>query len=180
MDKSKHLGWIDLEMTGLDANRDLILEIAALVTDTELNLVATGPDLIIHQSSTALDRMIPVVREMHQASGLTAAVLASSITLAQAEQQVLAFFTKYAVPGTMPLCGNSIWQDKIFLINYMPNLINFFHYRTIDVSTIKELVCRWYGVAEFKKVKQHRALSDIKESVAELKFYKENYFIKKY
>lgn len=176
MDKSKHLAWIDLEMTGLDAKQDVILEIAVLVTDANLKVVAEGPDLIIHQPPAALDRMTPFVRELHTASGLLDLVAKSPISMAQAEQQVLNFLRPYGAPQTIPLCGNSIWQDKLFLINHMPTLNDFFHYRMIDVSTVKELVARWYGDPEFKKAKKHRALQDIYESVAELVFYRERYF----
>ena len=176
MDKSKHLVWIDLEMTGLDAQKDRILEIAVLVTDANLKVVAEGPDLIIRQTSAVLEQMLPVVHQMHLSSRLLDLVLNSSISLAQAEQQVLNFLAPYGAAGTMPLCGNSIWQDKLFLIHHMPALNHFLHYRIIDVSTIKELVTRWYGVPEFKKTKQHRALSDIHESIAELSFYRDKYF----
>lgn len=176
MDKSKHLVWVDLEMTGLDASRDHILEIAVLVTDANLQVVAEGPDIIIHQPSPILERMVPAVRHMHQSSGLLDLVCSSLISLEQAQKQVLDFLTPYGAPNTMPLCGNSIWQDKLFLIKYMPDLNNFLHYRIIDVSTIKELVTRWYGVPEFKKAKKHRALSDIHESIAELRFYRQKYF----
>lgn len=178
MVRSKYLGWIDLEMTGLDFRRDLILEIATLVTDAELNIVAIGPDLVLHQPAAALENMIEFVRNLHQNSGLIDEVLESQISLANAERQVLKFFSQYAAPGTMPLCGNSIWQDKLFLINHMPDLVNFFHYRIIDVSSIKELVMRWHSVPEFPKSRNHRALDDVKESVAELRYYKEKYFTK--
>lgn len=176
MNKSKHLVWVDLEMTGLDARQDHILEIAVLVTDDNLQIVAEGPDLIINQPSHLLDRMVPLVYDMHLSSGLLKLVSSSTVSLQQAEKQVLDFLAPYGAPQTMPLCGNSIWQDKLFLINHMPTLNSFFHYRIIDVSTIKELVTRWHEVAEFKKTKKHRALSDIYESIAELKFYRKTYF----
>ena len=177
MNKSKHLAWLDLEMTGLNSFQDTILEIAAIVTDSDLNIVAHGPNLIIKHSQAVIDNMDQFVFDMHQKSGLLDAVLASHLCLAQAETQVLEFFKQYGDAGTMPLCGNSIWQDKLFLINHMPNLVNFFHYRLIDVSTIKELVARWYGAPEFKKANGHRALQDIEESINELKFYRQNYFV---
>jgi len=177
MDRSKYLGWIDLEMTGLDASRDQILEIATLVTDADLKVIAHGPNLVLHQPGAVLENMIDLVRELHTRSGLLDLVHVSQISLAQAEAQVVDFFKEYAAPFTMPLCGSSIWQDKFFLINHMPSLVNFFHYRLIDVSSIKELVCRWYGAPEFVKKKNHRALDDILESVAELKFYRQNYFV---
>jgi oligoribonuclease len=178
MNRSQHLAWIDLEMTGLDSTKDVILEIASLVTDADLNIIAEGPDLIIRQSSATLNMMNDTVTQMHTSSGLIDLITESKTDLALAEQQTLDFFAQYEVAGTMPLCGNSIWQDKMFLVRYMPKLINFFHYRIIDVSTIKELVCRWHNDPEFKKAKGHRALADIKESVAELKFYKEKFFVK--
>lgn len=178
MSDYKYLAWIDLEMTGLDSNQDQILEIAAIVTDVQLNVVAYGPDLIIHVPKTALECMSQFVLDMHTSSGLVEKVLKSQVTLAHAQQQVLAFFAQYSEPGVMPLCGNSIWQDKLFLIKHMPKLVEFLHYRIIDVSTVKELVKNWYGVPEFKKTKAHRALSDIEESIKELKYYREHYFIK--
>lgn len=177
MSKSKLLAWIDLEMTGLDANEHTILEIASLVTDSDLNIVATGPELIIHQPQSELDKMDELVAGLHNQSGLTPKVLTSEISMASAEQQTIDFFAQFADSFTMPLCGNSIWQDKFFLHNHMPALNAFFHYRIVDVSSIKELVTRWYGAPEFKKAKVHRALSDIQESVAELRFYKEKYFV---
>lgn len=176
MSVTKNLVWIDLEMTGLDHQRDLILEIAVLITDFDLNVVATGPELVMHASPEKLDSMHELVRDMHIKSGLIDKVLASQITQAQAQEQILAFISQYGAPGTMPLCGNSIWQDKLFLITHMPKLISFLHYRIIDVSTIKELVTSWYGVPEFKKHKTHRALLDIQESIGELKYYREHYF----
>lgn len=177
--KSKYLGWIDLEMTGLNAQQDQILEIAVLVTDNQLNLIAQGPDLIIHQPAELLVQMSSEVQQIHQASGLVDLVAQSKLSVTQAEAQVLDFLGQFGKSGEMPLCGNSVWQDKFFLIQHMPQLINFFHYRVIDVSTVKELVLRWYGEAEFVKRKQHRALDDILESVAELRFYQERYFVPK-
>lgn len=176
MHKSKHLVWIDLEMTGLESNQDQILEIAVIITDEQLNIVAQGPDLIL--SVPVLANMSELVRKMHTQSGLLVKVAQSQITLMQAQAQVLEFIKPYGEPKTMPLCGNSIWQDKFFLIKYMPDLINYLHYRVIDVSTVKELVKSWYGVPEFKKTKAHRALSDIEESINELKYYRAHYFIK--
>jgi oligoribonuclease len=177
MSTAKHLVWIDLEMTGLDHQHDLILEIAVLITDFELNIVAMGPEIVIHAPSSKLDNMHELVRNMHIKSGLIDKVINSQVTQVQAQDQVLAFISQYGAPGTMPLCGNSIWQDKLFLITHMPKLIYFLHYRIIDVSTIKELVTGWYGVPEFKKHKTHRALLDIQESISELKYYRKHYFI---
>lgn len=174
------LAWIDLEMTGLDPDRHVIVEIAALITDDELNLVADGPDLVVHQPAEALDAMDKVVTKMHRASGLRDAVEASTLTLAEAGVAVLEFLRLH-IPdsGTVPLCGNSIATDRRFLARYMPDLDNFFHYRSIDVSTVKELCRRWYPV-EFEaapsKAGHHRALDDIRESVAELAYYRSAIF----
>jgi len=170
------LAWIDLEMTGLDAERDVILEIAALVTDDELELVADGPDLVVHQSTEALDGMDKVVTKMHRVSGLRTAVEASTLSLADAGAAVLEFL-KGHIPeaGTVPLCGNSIATDRRFLARYLPELEAFFHYRSIDVSTVKELCRRWYPdayQAAPTKAGHHRALDDIRESVAELQYYR--------
>lgn len=177
MNLQKHLAWIDLEMTGLDFDRDVILEIAVIITDQNLRLVAHGPELVIYQSPENLQGMANEVYQMHNDSGLLLDVSRSQITIRQAEAQVLNFLKQYSGPGQMPLCGNSIWQDKFFLRRFMPNLLNFLHYRIIDVSTVKELVTGWYGAPEFKKSKNHRALADIQESIAELQYYRENYFI---
>lgn len=177
MERSNYLGWIDLEMSGLDAQRDVILEIAALVTDQNLNIIAEGPSIVIAQPAPMLQNMTDFVRDLHTESGLIAAVEKSETSIVAAQELMLEFFMRYAAQGTMPLCGNSIWQDKFFLLNQMPKLANFFHYRIVDVSSIKELVARWYGGPEFAKSKNHRALQDIYESVAELKFYRANYFI---
>lgn len=176
MNKSKRLVWLDLEMTGLDVNRDVILEVAVIITDEQLNIVAQGPDLILSMTNLDLASMDPFVYDMHAKSGLLAKVAKSQITLDQAQEQVLDFIKQYGEPKTMPLCGNSIWQDKLFLIKYMPKLINYLHYRVIDVSTVKELVKGWYSALEFKKNKAHRALLDIEESINELKHYREKYF----
>ena len=178
MSKAKHLVWIDLEMTGLEINEDLILEIAVMITDEQLNIIAYGPDLILGASAHDFANMHQTVLEMHTKSGLIHQALKSQITLAQAQDQILAFILPYGEPGSMPLCGNSICQDKLFLIKYMPKLINYLHYRVIDVSTVKELIQNWYQVPEFKKNKTHRALADIEESICELKYYREHYFIK--
>lgn len=170
------LAWIDLEMTGLDPDRHVILEIAALVTDDDLNLVADGPDLVVHQPVEALDAMDKVVTKMHRTSGLRAAVEASTIALPDAGAAVLAFLRQHAPEsGTVPLCGNSIGTDRRFLARHLPELERYFHYRSIDVSTVKELCRRWYPDA-FQaapvKAGHHRALDDIRESVAELAYYR--------
>jgi oligoribonuclease len=174
------LAWIDLEMTGLDADRDVILEIAALVTDDDLNLVADGPDLVVHQPADALDAMDKVVTKMHRVSGLRDAVEASTISLDQAGKAVLEFLRQH-VPdaGTVPLCGNSIATDRRFLARHLPELEDYFHYRSIDVSTVKELCRRWYPeayAAAPSKAGHHRALDDIRESVAELAYYRSTIF----
>lgn len=180
MNKSENLLWIDLEMTGLNASRDVILEIAALVTDKDLNLLADGPELVINQPADNLAHMDQWVRDHHTKSGLLAAVQGSKVSTAQAEEQVLQFAMEYGQKGKMILCGNSIWQDRVFLQQYMPKLIAFLHYRMIDVTSVKELVQRWYPNSphkDFKKADSHRALTDIKESVAELGHYRKYFFV---
>jgi oligoribonuclease len=170
------LGWIDLEMTGLDPARDLILEIATLVTDDDLVIVAEGPDIVVHQPSEALDAMEPVVVKMHDDSGLRKAVEASTVSLEEAGAAVLAFLKEHLpVPRTAPLCGNSIATDRSFLVRHLPQVDAWFHYRSVDVSTVKELCRRWYPQAYEAapaKAGHHRALDDIRESVAELAYYR--------
>jgi oligoribonuclease len=174
------LAWIDLEMTGLDADRDVILEIAALVTDDDLNVVADGPDLVVHQPVEALDGMDKVVTKMHRVSGLTEAVGASTVTLADAGAAVLEFLRQHVPEArTVPLCGNSIATDRRFLARHLPELEDYFHYRSIDVSTVKELCRRWYPeafAAAPAKAGHHRALDDIRESVAELAYFRNSFF----
>jgi oligoribonuclease len=170
------LGWIDLEMTGLDAERDVILEVAVLITDDDLTIVAEGPDLVVHAPVEALDAMEPVVVKMHADSGLRIAVEASTISLEEAGAAVLAFLQKHLPePRTVPLCGNSIATDRRFLARYLPEVDNWFHYRSVDVSTVKELCRRWYPEA-YKaapaKAGGHRAMDDIRESVKELAYYR--------
>ena len=172
------LVWIDLEMSGLDPKTCQILEIATLITDADLNIVATGPELIVHQPDSVLDAMDAWCTEHHGASGLTTAVKASTVSLAEAEAQTLAFLKTHTTEGASPLCGNSIWQDRRFLIAGMPAIDSFLHYRLIDVSTIKELARRWYpGLRAPAKQESHRALDDIRESIAELRFYRERLFM---
>jgi oligoribonuclease len=174
------LVWIDLEMTGLDPARDVVLEIAALVTDSQLEPVAPGIDLVVRQPAAALDGMVDVVRDMHARSGLTDAVLASSVSLADAEAQVLAMVREHVPePRTVPLCGNSIATDRTFLVRHMPDLDGWLHYRMIDVSSVKELAKRWYPKAYYGapvKAGGHRALADVLESVAELRYYRTSIF----
>ena len=175
---ASHLLWMDLEMTGLHPDRDTILEIATLISNETLDVVAEGPVLVIQHPPAVLEAMDQWNREHHAQSGLTARVLASSTSLAAAEAQTLAFVKRYCPPRTSPLCGNSIWQDRRFLARYMPVLEGYLHYRTIDVSTVKELVRRWYpsGPKPPEKKHAHLALDDIRESIEELRFYREHYF----
>lgn len=168
-----------MEMTGLDPVRDQILEIAVLVTDAQLNILAEGPNLAVFQSEEVLAGMDEWNRTHHGASGLLDRVRASTDSLRSAEEKVLSFCAGYAKPKTSPLCGNSIWQDRRFLDRHMPALNGFFHYRIIDVSSVKELAYRWYPqLAPFKKAESHLALADIRESVGELKHYREHCFRK--
>jgi oligoribonuclease len=178
---SDRLVWIDCEMTGLDLGSDLLIEVAAVVTDSELNLLGEGVDVVIGATAEEMSRMPDVVREMHASSGLTDAVVASTVTLREAEEQVLAYVKEW-VPesGKAPLCGNSIATDRGFLSRDMPELDGWLHYRMVDVSSIKELARRWYPRAYFgspKKGGGHRALADIIESVQELKYYRAAIFV---
>ena len=168
-------------MTGLDLGKDKLIEVAALVTDPELNVLGEGVDLVIHADDAALDAMPPVVRDMHAKSGLTEEVRRSVITLAEAEEQVLAYVKEFVPnPRTAPLCGNSIATDRGFLARDMPALDTFLHYRMIDVSSIKELCRRWYPRVYFgqpPKGLAHRALADIRESIRELEYYRRTVFV---
>ena len=171
---------MDLEMTGLEPHRHVIVEIATVVTDDQLNITAEGPDLVIHATPQQLDQMGDYVTEMHAKSGLLDAVKASTITVADAEAQTLAFVkSQVADERSVPLCGNSIGTDRRFLQEYMPSLESFFHYRNVDVSTIKELARRWNPevLESFgDKATNHRALDDIRESIAELVHYRQTLF----
>jgi oligoribonuclease len=175
------LAWMDLEMTGLEPSRHVIVEIATILTDDNLNVIAEGPDLVLHATPAQLAEMGDFVTEMHTTSGLLPAISASTITMADAQAQTLEFLRSHiAEPRTIPLCGNSIGTDRRFLEEYMPELENFFHYRNVDVSTIKELAKRWHpGVlaAKPEKATAHRALDDIRESIAELVHYRDTLFI---
>jgi oligoribonuclease len=175
----QHLVWMDMEMSGLDPQRDTILEIATLITTNTLDLVAAGPVLVIAQPRAVLDAMDQWNREHHAASGLTARALTSTTTMAAAEKQTLKFVKTHCPERTSPLCGNSIWQDRRFLARYMPKLEAYLHYRNIDVSTVKELVRRWYpkGPKPPEKKHAHLALDDIRESIEELRFYRQRYFV---
>ena len=172
---------MDLEMTGLEPDTDVIVEIATLVTDDELNIVAEGPDLVIHQPADVLAIMKPIVVEMHTKSGLLDAIISSTITLEEAGAATLEFI-KLHVPEarTVPLCGNSIRTDRRFLAKYLPEIENYLHYRSVDVSSIKELAKRWFpksGIDRPNKGGMHRAMDDVRESVRELQYYREKYFV---
>ncbi len=173
------LAWLDLEMTGLDPARHVIVEIASLVTDDELTVVAEGPDLVVSATPAQLDQMIPYVRSMHTGSGLLAEIEASTLSLADAGAATLDFLRQHLEPATVPLAGNSIGVDRRFLALQLPEVEAFFHYRSVDVSTLKELARRWYPevlAGAPKKRQTHRALDDIKESVAELAYYRQALF----
>ena len=174
----KNLVWLDLEMTGLDPEKDLILEIATVVTDSQLQILAEGPCLAIRQSEEVLAGMDPWCVEQHGKSGLTRRCRDSAVTAPDAQVRTLAFLAQWCAPGKSPLCGNTIGQDRRFLVKYMPRLHDFFHYRSIDVSTIKELVQRWYPESKYaySKSKQHLSLEDVRESIAELVHYRKTVF----
>lgn len=172
-----NLVWIDMEMTGLDPDNDRIIEVAAVVTDPELNILAEGPVFVIHQSDALLDGMDAWNKGTHGRSGLIERVKASVVTEAEAELALIAFLKRYVPSGKSPMCGNSICQDRRFMARGMPKLEAFFHYRNLDVSTLKELCKRWKPelVAGFKKHQMHTALADILESIEELKYYREHF-----
>ncbi len=173
-----NLIWIDLEMTGLDTQTDRIIEIATVVTDSQLNVLAEGPVLAIHQSDATLAAMDDWNRKQHGGSGLAARVRASGLGEREAETRTLAFLSQYVPPGKSPMCGNSICQDRRFLARCMPDLEGYFHYRNLDVSTLKELARRWYPerIKGFNKSSTHLALQDIHDSIEELRFYRERLF----
>lgn len=174
----KNLIWLDLEMTGLDPEKDVILEIATVVTDGELRVLAEGPCIAVHQSDRVLDGMDPWCVEQHGKSGLTLRCRESKVDTAEAQVRTLEFLAQWCVSGKSPLCGNTIGQDRRFLVKYMPRLSDFFHYRSIDVSSIKELVSRWYPEAKYtySKSKAHLSLADVHESIAELVHYRKTVF----
>ncbi|MEX1199060.1 MAG: oligoribonuclease [Pseudohongiellaceae bacterium] len=178
LDPKQTLIWIDLEMTGLSPEQDRIIEIATLVTDSDLNILAEGPVLAVHQSEQQLGLMDDWNQKTHGESGLVERVRASTVTEAEAEQQTLAFLSQYSEPAASPICGNSVHQDRRFLVRYMPELEAFFHYRNLDVSTVKELARRWKPsvVDGVTKQSRHEALQDIRDSVDELRYYREHFF----
>jgi oligoribonuclease len=172
---------MDLEMTGLDPTVDVIVEIASLITDDDLNIVAEGPDLVIHQPDEVLAAMDPVVVVMHTESGLLEAIRTSRTTLAEAGAATLSFIKQHIPDAkSVPLCGNSIGTDRRFLVKYLPDIENYLHYRSVDVSSVKELAKRWYpstSISRPTKTGAHRALNDIRESVKELAFYRTSFFV---
>lgn len=178
MKNNFNLIWIDLEMTGLDPQKDRIIEMATIVTDPQLNIIAEGPVFAISQPKHFLDNMDSWNTRQHNQSGLVARVIESSITEQEAENQTINFIKKYVDKGKSPMCGNTICQDRRFLYNYMPQLVAYFHYRNLDVSTLKELATRWRPelLNGFSKESKHLALDDIKDSIAELDYYRK-YFI---
>ncbi|TFF41867.1 oligoribonuclease [Pseudomonas sp. RIT623] len=177
MHNPQNLIWIDLEMTGLDPDNDVIIEMATIVTDSELNTLAEGPVIAIHHSDEVLERMDEWNTRTHGASGLTQRVRESKVSMAEAEAQTIAFLEQWVPKGKSPICGNSICQDRRFLYRHMRELENYFHYRNLDVSTLKELAARWAPEVRdsFKKGGTHLALDDIRESIAELRHYREHF-----
>ena len=175
---NRHLIWIDLEMSGLDPKEQVILEIASLVTDGNLDIIAEGPNIAIHYPEEALLGMEDWSRTHHRESGLLERVKSSNVSCGQAEEETLKFLSAHCKNGESPLCGNSVWQDRRFLLWHMPRLQEFLHYRNIDVSSIKELVGRWYpSLPPYEKEKAHLAMKDIVESINELRYYREKIFI---
>jgi oligoribonuclease len=174
----ENLVWIDCEMTGLDPRKNTIIEIAAIITDSDLNILAEMPGVAVHHSERVLLRMNTWNRRQHSRSGLLKRVRASGVSMKKAEQEVLKFVRRYCYAGTPPLCGNSIGHDKRFLAWHMPALLKFFHYQSIDVSSIKQLVTRWYPKKCHapKKKDRHLALDDIRESIEELRHYRDEVF----
>lgn len=175
-----NLIWLDMEMSGLLPDSDRILELAAVVTDAELNVLAESPVLVVHQSDAVLDGMDAWNKGTHGRSGLIEKVKASTLTEAEASAQMIAFLQQYVPANKSPMCGNSICQDRRFMARYMPDLESFFHYRNLDVSVFKELARRWKPeiYSGFKKASRHEALADIYESIDELKYYREHFIVK--
>jgi oligoribonuclease len=173
----RHLIWIDMEMSGLNPDIERVLEMAIVITDSELNTVAEAPVLVIHQDDALLERMDDWNKSTHAKSGLIDRVKSSRLSEAQAEAQLLAFVSDYVPPRTSPMCGNSVHQDRRFLVRYMPKLEDYFLYRNLDVSTLKELARRWKPelATGFSKQGKHEALADVHESIDELKYYREHF-----
>ena len=176
-DRKTNLIWIDLEMTGLDPQHDEVMEIATIATDAQLNILAEGPVIAIHQPEKIITALDAWNRHHHSQSGLIERVRETATTLGEAESRTLAFVTAYVERGQSPMCGNTICQDRRFLARQMPLLEKFFHYRNLDVSTLKELVRRWYPEKGYEKRSRHRALDDIRDSIAELRHYREQIFV---
>ena len=175
-----NLFWVDLEMTGLDPEKDVMLEIACLITDNDINILDEGPEIVIHQEDSELAKINAKVNELFLKSDFRTQVKNSNIELAEAENKVLEFVKKYCKKGLSPYCGNTVATDKQFIKKYMPKLYEYLHYRVIDVSSVKELAKRWYpDLPLFVKAEKHRAMDDIKESVAELQYYKSKIFAEK-
>ncbi|MFZ4710065.1 MAG: oligoribonuclease [Zwartia sp.] len=171
------LVWLDMEMTGLEPEKERIIEVAVVITEPDLTIVAEGPVLVVHQPDSLLDAMDSWNKSTHGKSGLIDRVKASTLTESDAQDQLIAFMAQYVPAGKSPLCGNTVSQDRRFMFNYMPKLEQFFHYRTIDVSTLKELARRWKPelLKGFEKRSKHEALADIYESIDELKYYREHF-----
>lgn len=177
MQNPQNLIWIDLEMTGLDPDKDVIIEMATIVTDSDLNILEEGPVIAVHQSEELLAGMDEWNTRQHGQSGLTQRVRESNISAVEAEAMTIAFLEKWVPKRSSPICGNSICQDRRFLYRHMPKLEGYFHYRNLDVSTLKELAARWAPAVRdgFKKGNTHLALDDIRESIAELRYYREHF-----
>lgn len=172
--------WLDLEMTGLRPEIDVILEIASVITDNQLNIIAYGPEFVIHQPEEKLALMDAWVKNQHEKSGLTEKVRKSTVTLAEAQEDTTAFIKAHCTKNSALLAGNSVWQDRTFLYFHMPQIVEYLNYRLLDVSTIKELARQWYpksSLIEFKKKDSHRAMDDVIESIAELKHYRKHFWV---
>ena len=175
---ANNLIWIDLEMTGLDTDNDYIIEVATIVTDSKLNILSEGPVIAVHQAKEKLDAMDEWNARQHKQSGLVQRVLESPYTVADAEDTTLEFLRKFVPERCSPMCGNSICQDRRFLHRLMPRLEQYFHYRNLDVSSVKEIITRWYPEKPiFEKHSKHLAMQDIRDSIEELRFYREHFFI---